>query len=240
MHARDFIRFPRTLADLAKAKAEFFERFQVPNVVGAIDCTHVRIVQPSQDTIQFLNRKGFYSLNVQAVCSATCEFIDVVALWPGCSHDAFIFSASALREGCDAGDLHGGFLLGDSGYGSATYLLTPYEVLDLPYKERYNYLHSRARITIERTFGQVKRKFYCLHTELRVNPTFASHITIACFALHNFSKRYRVEFDDDDDDDEDECDEEQEHRGRTYEDNDASAKQVRELYARRLSPQLLG
>lgn len=35
----------------------------------------------------FRNRKGFMSLNVQAICAADTSIIDIVARWPGSSHD---------------------------------------------------------------------------------------------------------------------------------------------------------
>lgn len=52
------------------------EKFQFPNVLGAIDCTHVAIICPPIDNednpgIAYLNRKGYYSINVQAVSLST-------------------------------------------------------------------------------------------------------------------------------------------------------------------------
>ena len=42
-----------------------------PNVIGAIDCTHVRIQAPSGPVeADYVNRKSFHSLNVQ-VCLCT-------------------------------------------------------------------------------------------------------------------------------------------------------------------------
>lgn len=54
----------------------FMEKFQFPNVLGAIDCTHVAIICPPIDNednpgIAYLNRKGYYSINVQAVSLST-------------------------------------------------------------------------------------------------------------------------------------------------------------------------
>jgi hypothetical protein len=39
-----------------------------PGVMGAIDCTHVRIQGPSEYENNYINKKGFPSINVQAVC----------------------------------------------------------------------------------------------------------------------------------------------------------------------------
>lgn len=65
----DFIKFPSN-TELAEVKNKFYEVARFPTVIGTIDCTHVRIKCPAKIVGQemaghFLNRKGFYSLNVQ-------------------------------------------------------------------------------------------------------------------------------------------------------------------------------
>lgn len=45
--------------------AEGFASSGFPNVIGAIDGSHVRLDKPSVDPDSYLNRKGFYSIQVQ-------------------------------------------------------------------------------------------------------------------------------------------------------------------------------
>ena len=41
----------------------------IPGVVGLIDCTHIPIISPGGDNAElFRNRKGYFSINVQAIC----------------------------------------------------------------------------------------------------------------------------------------------------------------------------
>lgn len=64
-----FIIFPSN-TELGNVKSKFYQLARFPTVIGAIDCTHVRIKCPAKNVGRemaghYLNRKGFYSLNVQ-------------------------------------------------------------------------------------------------------------------------------------------------------------------------------
>lgn len=51
-----------------KNKMLFFSKTRFPGVIGCIDGTHVRIVAPRKELQHlYLNRKGYYSLNVMIV-----------------------------------------------------------------------------------------------------------------------------------------------------------------------------
>jgi capsid portal protein len=39
-----------------------------PNVIGTIDCTHIAIKAQSVNKMNFVNGKGFQSVNVQVIC----------------------------------------------------------------------------------------------------------------------------------------------------------------------------
>ena len=61
---------------------------------------------------------------------------------------------------------HGGLqtliILGDSGYPTRTYLLTPFNPARTPAELRYNEAHCVTRVCVERTFGLLKSRFRCL------------------------------------------------------------------------------
>ena len=70
-------------------KNEFESKYGFPGVVGAIDCTHVKIKSVGGENAElFRNRKGIFSINVQAVCGPDLLFFDVVSRWPGSTHDS--------------------------------------------------------------------------------------------------------------------------------------------------------
>ncbi|KAK0150793.1 putative nuclease HARBI1 [Merluccius polli] len=93
-----FIRFPLDNQQLHRIKANFMAIAGMPGVVGAIDGTHIQIIAPSKDEDVFVNRKKVHSINTQIVFDATFNLLDVVAKWPGSTHDPRILIESGLRR----------------------------------------------------------------------------------------------------------------------------------------------
>lgn len=179
--AGNYIKFPR---DVSSYKSRFFEIAGFPNVVGCVDGTQIKIKAPNVNEGEYVNRKGFHSLNVQMVCGPDFCITNVVAKWPGSVHDSRIFKESVLCREFENGHIQG-MLLGDSGYSLKTYLMTPYLNPTEAHMQRYNTAHCRTRVLIEQTFGVLKRRFSCLHSELRLSPQRACVAVVACCVLHN-------------------------------------------------------
>ncbi|XP_048114216.1 putative nuclease HARBI1 [Alosa alosa] len=157
-----------------------------PNVLGAIDCTHVRIRAPSGPAEpDYVNRKSFHSLNIQMVCDERCLISNIEAKWPGSAHDSRIFRESALARRLAQGEFNG-ILLGDRGYPCLPHLLTPYSDPATEAEGALNYAHSKTRARIEMAFGQIKSRFQCLKG-LRVATDRGCDIVVACTVLHNIA-----------------------------------------------------
>ena len=54
-----------------------------PGVIGCVDCTHVRILAPTTNEHEFINRKGQHSINVQLICNAQLRIMNADVKWPG-------------------------------------------------------------------------------------------------------------------------------------------------------------
>lgn len=50
-----------------RSKVYFFDKYQIPGIVGCIDGTHIKLSKPSTDESLFLNRKGTFSVNAMIV-----------------------------------------------------------------------------------------------------------------------------------------------------------------------------
>ena len=113
----EFISFQSTPHVIQK----FFEIAAFPRVTGAIDCTHVQIgLKDGTDAQLYYCHHGYYSLNVQVVCDAEQRITNIVARWPGSTHDSRIFDLSSLKEEFEQEEHGQGILLGDAGYPSTT------------------------------------------------------------------------------------------------------------------------
>lgn len=71
---------PISEANISSTTEGFFQMRQFAGVIGAIDCSHIAIQPPNKNIGErFRNRKGYFSINVQAVCNSRMEFINIVA-----------------------------------------------------------------------------------------------------------------------------------------------------------------
>ena len=101
-----------------------------------------------------------------AVCGPNNEFLNVVARWPGSTHDSFVFNNCALKQSLERGQYNFGrpycHLIGDSGYALRPYLLTPVAHPADAHERQYNKALKGTRYLSETTFGQWKMVFRCL------------------------------------------------------------------------------
>lgn len=133
-----YIVFPRE-EDRARIIQDFYNIANFPGVLGAIDCTHVKIQSPGGNMGEiFRNRKGYFSVNVQTICDSKLLIRDIVARWPGSAHDSTIFNNSHIRAEYEMGRIANGILLGDNVYPLRKYLLTPFLNPNIRSHENYN------------------------------------------------------------------------------------------------------
>lgn len=210
--AHHYIKFPTTNDDLRQVMRDFHAIAGFPNVIGCIDGTQIPIYTPKSNEHLYVCRKGFHSINVQGVCDSKLSFTNIVAKYPGSSHDSFILRNSSLYnylEEASTGPNGGtGWLLGDSGYPLKEFLLTPVANPATGGEFKYNKSHVKTRNTIERAFGVLKLRFRCLHKTggcLLSPPERCTKIITSCAVLHNIciSNNIPVPSTDDDDDDTD-------------------------------------
>lgn len=201
----DYIKIPEA-GYAQECTRAFYDIAQFPGVLGCIDGTHIRIVAPSENPEQFINRrKGFSSINIQLACDHRLKFINVVAKWPGSTHDAFMLRQSNFWDHFEnQGNRRQGIILGDSAYPCRYWLMTPFGEPANAAQTNYNKAHRRTRVKIENAIGHLKRRFGLLHVESRRALQNVLLDTAACAVLHNLAKDWNMpEFPGEDEADED-------------------------------------
>ncbi|KAH1046439.1 hypothetical protein J1N35_037223 [Gossypium stocksii] len=143
--------------------------------VGALDGTYVRASVPLNIQGRFHSRKGGTTQNVLAAITFDLKFSYVLAGWEGSAHDSRILS-DALSRPRGLKIPEGKYYLADAGYGIRNRYITPYRGVRYHLKEfsaqgpenakeLFNLRHSSLRITIERVFGILKKRFRVLDAE---------------------------------------------------------------------------
>ncbi|KAB0805309.1 hypothetical protein PPYR_02279 [Photinus pyralis] len=185
---RQFVSLPTTPDEVTSTQEGFYNIARFPRVLGAIDCTHVRIKSPGGERAEnFRNRKGYFSLNVQVVADSKLRITDIVARWPGSSHDSTIFHNSRLKYRLESGEFRDGLLLGDSGYGVKRYLIPPLANPGNASEHLFNESQIRTRNVVERTFGVWKKRFPILSIGMEQSLPLVQDIIVTTAILHNIA-----------------------------------------------------
>lgn len=135
----------------------------------------------------YRNRKGYFSFNVQTICTADLRIKDIVCRWPGATHDQIIFDNSVIKTKFDSGEMRNMVLLGDSGYSLSNYLITPMRNPQQPHEHLFQESIIRTRNVVERMYGVWKRRFPVLSLGIRLNVERIQAVVVACAVLHNIA-----------------------------------------------------
>ena len=72
----------------------FKQQWDFPQCFGAIDGLHIPIIAPKDSHMDCYNRKGFYTIVLQALVDHQYRFLNVYTGWPRSVHDACVLSNS--------------------------------------------------------------------------------------------------------------------------------------------------
>ncbi|KAF2880995.1 hypothetical protein ILUMI_25211, partial [Ignelater luminosus] len=93
--AADIIKLP-SVAEKEQTTAFYFHKAGIPNVIGCIDGSHIKIDKPTERSVDYINRKGYHSIVLQGLYNEHLNFIDIFIGYPGLVHDARVFRNSSL------------------------------------------------------------------------------------------------------------------------------------------------
>lgn len=164
------------------------------NCCGAIDGIAIKINEPSARDVAnsstYYNRKGWFALNLQAMCDSFYRFTFLSCIAPGSTHDSTAYAMSSLSRLLSRETntlLPGYWIVADDAYICRNRLLTPWPGRNLSVeKDAYNYWQSSSRIFIEQAFGMLIGRWGVFWRQLRCSLNKNCKIVIVCCKLHNF------------------------------------------------------
>nr|CAI5847185.1 unnamed protein product [Callosobruchus analis] len=181
--------------------SDCFEKvWNFPHCTGAIDGKHVRINCPKNSGSMYYNYKSFYSVVLQGVADANYKFIAVDVGGYGKQSDGGTFQASDFYEFLTRNYLtlpEPSYLpqtntkapfvfISDEAYPLLLYLLKPFGGKNLTSEqENFNKRLSRARKTIECSFGIIYSKWRLLSKSIETDIKTADNIIKCICILHN-------------------------------------------------------
>ncbi|CAM4717894.1 unnamed protein product [Lepidochelys kempii] len=174
-----------------------FAAMRFPKCGGAKDGTHIPILGPEHQGIQYINHKGYFSRVLQALVDHKGRFTNINVGWLGKVHDTRIFRNSGLWEWLQQGTYFPDqkitvgnvempiVILGDPAYSLMPWFMKPYTGTLDSSQELFNHRLSKCRMAVECAFGRLKARWHSLLTQLDLSETSIPIVITACCVVHN-------------------------------------------------------
>ncbi|KAJ9553401.1 hypothetical protein OSB04_017446, partial [Centaurea solstitialis] len=147
--------------------------------IGALDGTLIHAVMPASQQARYRGRGECYQ-NVLGVCDFNMIFTFVWAGWEGIAHDSRVLTEVAYSP-----------TLGFPFPPPNKYYLC--DVVYTNAQEKFNHAHAQLRNVIERAYGVLKARFPILKQMTPYPFAIQKDVVIACFAIHNFIRKYNIQ-----------------------------------------------
>ena len=181
----------------------FWDKWNFPNCLGAIDGKHVTIQAPALSGSQYFNYRKTFSIVLLALVDSNYRFRVIQVGDFRRTSDGGVYAGSALGRGMETktfhvppstslpGAAHLGdvphVMVGDAAFPLKPYLMRPYPGQNLTHQKRiFNYRLSRARMVVENAFGILSSRWRILHRRINLHPQNVDTLVFAACILHNF------------------------------------------------------
>ena len=175
----------------------FFNHWGIPQCAGSIDVSHIPVIPPVLNHTDYYNRKGWYSIIVQAVVNHHYLFTNLHIGWPGSVHDARVLANSAIYQRANNKEILQGecmcvgdmdipiFLVGNSAYPLLPWLIKLFTMSPsiTEQQKTFNYIICRGRVVVEIAFGRLKARWRRLLKQNDMSMENIPNVVTACCVL---------------------------------------------------------
>lgn len=185
-----------------KIAAGFWNHWNFPNCIGAIDGKHFVIKAPSNSGSLYFNYKKTFSIVLLAACDYQYKFTVIDCGAYGSASDGGIFAQSEFGKCLNNNNLNipiencklplsdikmPYYFVADEAFPQSKRIMRPYPGQFLNEKKSvFNYRLSRARRIIENTFGILVSRWRIFTRSICLKPEHVDAIIMAAINLHNF------------------------------------------------------
>ena len=206
-----YVVFPKTELETAIEMDAFEEKYGIPQILGVIDGSHIKIRAPFDCPEDYFDRKKDHSITLQGIVNSSLEFIHASVGYPGSIHDARVMRLSGLFDDAENERILTGpsrvlngnavrpLIAADSAYPASNWLIKPFpSTAAMPRDhKRFNKKFSGMRVIVERAFGILKGRWRILNETNYQTIDKIPNVTMACVILHNFCIQEKDELDED-------------------------------------------
>ncbi|KAG8171733.1 hypothetical protein JTE90_019972, partial [Oedothorax gibbosus] len=197
----DVIPTPSTEEEWREISSDFWELWNFPHCIGAMDGKHIKISPPPNSGSIFFNYKGDFSLVLLALVDAKLKFTFVDVGTNGRISDGGVWDKCALKAALSHNNLQKpnatvlpgtrvkvpSVIVADDAFPLTTTIMKPYPGRGMSHEERiFNYRLSRARRVSENAFGILANRFRLFQTTIYGTPAKVKAYVLAACCLHNF------------------------------------------------------
>lgn len=198
------IYLPEPTMEMWKLIANEFEKiWQFPHCISALDGKHIVIKKPPKSGTSFYNYKQTFSVVLMAIVDAHYKFISIDIGSMGRFSDANIFSSGALAKKLnkqtlrlpppaaltDYDQILPYAFVADEAFPLSENIMRPYpnrSVTNNFQQKVFNYRLSRARQTVECTFGILASRFRVFRKPFEIKIESVDNVVKAACVLHNY------------------------------------------------------
>lgn len=182
-----FVSWP-IICEKTASSAAFNIKCGIQGIIRAIDGHHIKKQTPLTRGGDYLNRKNYYSVVLQAIVDETGRFRDIFVGAPSKVHDARIMRKSTFFENWNE-KMWRFMLLGDSAYIVQAYpfIMTPKRDNGaLTLQDQLNNSNiSSGRVVVEQAFSRLKCKWRRVRDLQNTRLDVVVMLIMCAYVLHN-------------------------------------------------------